>query len=102
MSIALSYFALPQPSRAVNSSKATVHVVVSSDGKADFTTVQQAVDHAPAEGTGRLIIAIRPGIYRERVVVPQDRPRVTLLGLGENPGEVTITYNMSAALAGGT
>jgi pectin methylesterase-like acyl-CoA thioesterase len=102
MSIALWYFSPPQPSQPADSSTATVHVVVSRDGKADFTTVQQAVDHAPAEGAGRLIIAIRPGIYRERVVIPQDRPRVTLLGLGENPGEVTITYNMSAALAGGT
>lgn len=100
--IAFLCFSSPQPSQAADSSKAAVRVVVSSDGKADFTTVQQAVDHAPAEGTGRLIIAIRPSIYRERVVIPQDRPRVTLLGLGENPGDVTITYNMSAALAGGT
>jgi pectinesterase len=80
----------------------TIQVLVSGDGKGDFSTIQQAIDHAPAEGDGRLVIAIRPGTYRERIVVPQDRPRVTLLGLGKDPASVTITYNMSAVLAGGT
>jgi pectinesterase len=80
----------------------TIRVVVSRDGKGDFSTIQQAIDHAPAEQEGRLVIAIQPGTYRERIVVPQDRPRVTLLGLGKDPASVTITYNMSAVLAGGT
>jgi pectin methylesterase-like acyl-CoA thioesterase len=82
--------------------RSTVQVVVSGDGRGDFSTIQQAIDHAPAEGNGRLVIAIRPGVYRERIVIPQDRPRVTLLGLGKDPASVTITYNMSAVLAGGT
>jgi len=80
----------------------TIQVIVSGDGRGDFRTIQQAIDHAPAEGDARLVIAIRPGIYRERIVVPQDRPRVTLLGFGKDPASVTITYNMSAVLAGGT
>lgn len=77
-------------------------VTVSEDGRADFQTIQQAIDHAPEYGDGRLVIAIQPGTYRERLVVPQDRPRVTLLGLGKDPTETVITYNMSAAAAGGT
>jgi len=79
-----------------------VRVTVSADGHADFQTVQQAIDHAPEYGDGRLVIAIQPGIYRERVVVPQDRLRVTFLGLGKDPSATVITYNMSAAAAGGT
>ena len=81
---------------------AEIRVTVSPAGKGDFKTIQQAVDHAPPEGDGRLIIAIEPGLYRERVVIPQDRPRVTLRGLGTNPSGTIITYNMSAAAAGGT
>jgi len=81
---------------------AETRVTVSAGGKGDFQTIQQAVDHAPPEGNGRLIIAIEPGLYRERVVIPQDRPRVTLLGLGANPSDTIITYDMSAAAAGGT
>jgi pectin methylesterase-like acyl-CoA thioesterase len=81
---------------------ASTRVVVSSDGRGDFSTIQQAIDHAPDYGEGRLVIAIRPGVYRERVVVPQDRLRITFLGLGNEPGATVITYNMSAAAAGGT
>ena len=81
---------------------AEIRVTVSPAGNGDFQTIQQAVDHAPPEGDGRLIIAIEPGLYRERVVIPQDRPGVMLLGLGANPSDTVITYGMSAAAAGGT
>ena len=37
---------------------------------ADFTTIQAAVDAAPAEGA---VIRIRPGVYRE--VVHVDKPK---------------------------
>jgi pectinesterase len=79
-----------------------VRVVVSADGTAEFPTIQRAVDHAPLEGNGRLEILIRPGVYHERVKIPQDRPRVSLIGLGDDPSAVTITYSMSALAAGGT
>jgi pectin methylesterase-like acyl-CoA thioesterase len=79
-----------------------IQVIVSPDGSGDFQTIQQAIDHAPQERDGRLVIAIRGGVYRERVVVPLDRPRVTFLGLGKDPSSTVITYDMSAAVAGGT
>jgi len=77
-----------------------VHVVVSQDGKGDFKTIQQAIDHAPLYGDDRLVIEIRPGTYHERVMVPQDRPRVTFLG--QDAASTVITYSMSATAAGGT
>lgn len=79
-----------------------VRVVVAADGTADFPTIQRALDHAPLEGNGRLEIAIRPGMYHERVKIPQDRPRVSLIGLGDDPSAVVISYSMSATAAGGT
>lgn len=79
-----------------------IRVVVAPNGRGDFTTIQEAMDHAPVEGAGRLIIEIRPGVYHERVIIPQDRPRVTLIGLGKSPADTVITYNMSAKAAGGT
>ncbi|HZL57296.1 MAG TPA: pectinesterase family protein, partial [Bryobacteraceae bacterium] len=48
----------------------------------------------------RLIIEIRPGTYRERLVVPQDRPRTTFLG--RDAATTIITAAMSAKEAGGT
>jgi pectinesterase len=83
---------------------APIRVVVSQDGTGDFKTIQRAVDHAldntrlgPAQ---RLIIEIRPGTYHERVRVPPDMPRVTFLG--QDAATTVISYNMSAAAAGGT
>jgi pectinesterase len=75
-------------------------VVVAQDGSGDFKTIQMAIDHAPPYGDKRLLIEIRPGIYHERVVVPQDRPRVTFVGT--DAAHTVITYNMSAKAAGGT
>ena len=83
---------------------ASLRVVVAKDGNGDFPTVQMAVDHAfdrvLTPTAARLIIEIRPGIYHERVRVPEDRPRVTLLG--SDAQTTVITYSMGAKDAGGT
>jgi pectinesterase len=78
-----------------------IEVVVSPDGQGDFKTVQYAIDHSPPVAAGqRLIIHLRPGVYRERVIVPRDRPRVSLRGADAK--STVITSRMSAANAGGT
>jgi len=81
----------------------TIRTVVSADGPGDFPTIQRAVDHlldrAPAS-VSRVILEIRPGVYRERVKIPQDRPNLTLLG--SDASSTLITGSMSAAQAGGT
>jgi pectin methylesterase-like acyl-CoA thioesterase len=85
-----------------------VHVRVDPHGPGsiasttDFITIQQALDHAPEAPHGRIYISIVPGTYRERINVTQNRPRVTLLGLGKTPEEVVIIYSMNAKQAGGT
>ncbi|HEY4355461.1 MAG TPA: pectinesterase family protein [Acidobacteriaceae bacterium] len=85
-----------------------VHVKVDPAGPGsiasttDFTTVQQALDHAPEAPHGRIIISIVPGVYHERIHVTQNRPRVTLLGLGTDPSGVVITASQNAKSAGGT
>ena len=84
-----------------------VHVRVDPHGPGsaasltDYTSIQQALDHAP-ESTGRIIISIAPGIYHERVAVTRNRPRVTFLGLGKSPEDVVITASENAKSAGGT
>lgn len=89
------------PSRATKETE--IRVLVSATGHGDFRTIQQAIDHAPDEGENQqLVIAIEPGTYTERLVIPQDRQDVKLLGLGKDPSATIITYDMSAAVAGGT
>jgi pectinesterase len=80
---------------------APIQVVVNPDGSGDFKTIQMAIDHAPFVAAGqRLMIEIRPGIYHERLVVPQDRPRTTFVG--RDAKTTVITAAMSAKEAGGT
>ena len=86
-----------------------VHVRVSPDSKGttssvnDFPTIQMALDHAPQPGPGgRLYLEIAPGIYHQRVMVTQNRPRTTFQGTGKRPEDVVITASENAKSAGGT
>jgi pectinesterase len=86
-----------------------VHVRVSPESKGtalssdDFPTIQMALDHASQPGPGgRLYLQIAPGIYHERVIVTQNRPRTTMIGTGASPEKVVITASQNAKSAGGT
>jgi len=85
-----------------------VHVKVDPNGGGgvtsndNFVTIQQALDHAPEAPHGRIYISVAPGTYRERIHVTQNRPRVTLMGMGKDPGEVVIVAGQNAKSAGGT
>ncbi|ACO33355.1 putative pectinesterase [Acidobacterium capsulatum ATCC 51196] len=68
-----------------------------------FPTIENALDHAPLPPPGgRVIIRIMPGVYHERIWVPQNRKNVTLIGLGKTPAETVITAGHYAKEAGGT
>jgi pectinesterase len=85
-----------------------VHIKVDPSGHGgitsttDYTTIQQALDHAPEAPHGRTIIEIVPGTYHERINITRNRSRITLLGLGKDPSEVVITASQNAKSAGGT
>jgi len=86
-----------------------VHVRVSPDVKTgveattEFPTIQMAMDHHhwPSKG-GRVYIEIAPGTYHERVIVTQNHPNITLIGMGKSPSDVVITNSLNAKQAGGT
>jgi pectinesterase len=67
--------------------------VVSADGSGDFSTVQAAIDAVPPGNTQRHTILIRPGMYRELVDVPKDKPFISLVGTGRRAADVVITYD---------
>lgn len=78
-----------------------VEVTVSADGAGDFKTIQYAIDHTAVPAPNqRLIIHIKPGTYRERVLIPRDRVRITFRGA--DPKTTIITARMGATDAGGT
>jgi pectinesterase len=79
---------------AIAQSKPTVTAAASG---AQFTTIQAAVDAAPAQGE---VIRIAPGTYREKIHI--DKPNIELRGTGATPQDVVLTYDDSAKSAGGT
>jgi len=87
---------------------ADVHVDVRPDVKTgiesntQYPTIQMAMDHAPDAGAGRVYVHIYPGVYHERVIVTQNRPRMTWIGMGSTPSDVVITNSLNAKTAGGT
>lgn len=74
--------------------KQTIRVAQSGG---DYSTIQAAVNEAPAEGA---VIDIAPGTYRE--VVHVDKPRIEFRGMGKDPKDVVLVYGNSAASTCGT
>lgn len=72
-------------------------VTVAHDGKADFRTLQDAIDHAPATGE---TIRLASGTYREKLHIRT--PNIHLIGTGSKPQDVVLSWNDSAGSAGGT
>ncbi|MDQ0925847.1 pectinesterase [Pseudarthrobacter sp. W1I19] len=58
-----------------------------------FRTVQAAVDSVAPGSTRRTLIRIQPGIYREAIRVPADKPRISFIGLGEKAEDVVLVFN---------
>lgn len=73
-------------------------IVVAGDGSGQFRTVQAAVDSVPAGNRERVVILIRPGTYKERVIVPKEKPFLTIRG--EDAARTILTFDNYAAKAG--
>lgn len=66
--------------------------VVARDGSGDFTSVQEAVDAVRGGGRAPTILLVRPGQYRERVIVDKDNLRI----IGEDRDTTVITWSACA------
>lgn len=65
-------------------------IVVSKDGKGDFKTIQDAINSVETNSSTQTKIIIKPGTYREKVTVPQEKGAIYLLG--ENPQNTILVY----------
>ncbi|XP_030446958.1 putative pectinesterase 11 [Syzygium oleosum] len=55
-------------------------VRVDPSGEGDFTKIQDAIDAVQSNNLELVFIRVEPGTYREKIVVPADKPFVTLSG----------------------
>lgn len=84
----------PRPTVGTVASAAptTTTLTVAKDGSGRYKTVQAAVDAVPANNTARVVIAVKPGTYRETVRIPSNKPHVTLQGTGGSRKDTVIVY----------
>jgi pectin methylesterase-like acyl-CoA thioesterase len=68
-------------------------IVVAKDGSGNFTTVQAAVNAVAANNTSRATIVIKPGMYRELVSIPSNKPFISFIGQTGVASDVVITYD---------
>ena len=79
------------------------HANPGNEDRTIFPTIQNALDHHPWPGPGgRVFIEIAPGTYNERVIITQNHPNITFIGMGKSPEDVVITNSLNAKTAGGT
>jgi hypothetical protein len=64
-------------------------IVVSKDGKGNFTTVQQAIDAVENSSSTRTKILIKAGVYKEKITIPETKGPILLEG--ENSENTIIT-----------
>ncbi|MER6348938.1 pectinesterase family protein [Streptomyces sp. NPDC001595] len=72
---------------------AATTLTVAKDGSGQYSTVQAAVNAVPANNASRVVIAVKPGTYRETVKVPSNKPHVTIQGTGASRKDTVIVYN---------
>jgi len=66
-------------------------IVVSKDGKGNFTTIQQAIDAVENGTSTRTKILIKAGVYKEKIIIPDTKGAILMEG--ENLENTIITYN---------
>ncbi|KAJ9132857.1 hypothetical protein P3X46_033683 [Hevea brasiliensis] len=57
-----------------------VLIRVDQSGKGDFKKIQDAIDSIPPNNSQLVFILVKPGVYREKLVAPADKPFITLSG----------------------
>ncbi|KAJ0976436.1 hypothetical protein J5N97_018401 [Dioscorea zingiberensis] len=96
-----SYFLSGQGSldiKLMKAEEAKVRYIVSQDGNGDFKSIREAIDSIPLYNTRRVILDIRPGMYREKIVIPKSKSFITIVGSSSDPP--IITGNDTAATKG--
>ncbi|KAK4439713.1 Pectinesterase QRT1 [Sesamum alatum] len=72
-------------------------IVVDVNGGGDSVTVQGAVDMVPEYNAERVKIHVLPGVYREKVHVPANKPYISFIGDQDQASATVITWHDKAS-----
>lgn len=70
-------------------------IIVSKDGKGNFTTIQQAINSVEEGKTIRTKIIVKPGTYKEKITVEAAKSPISLIG--ENAENTILVYSDHAS-----
>lgn len=70
-------------------------IIVSKDGKGNFTTIQEAINSVEEGKTIRTKIIVKPGTYREKITVSAAKSPISLIG--ENAENTILVYGDHAS-----
>jgi len=59
-------------------------LTVAQDGSGDFKTIQEAVNNVKDNSEKRIVITIKPGVYKEKLEIPVSKTFITLKGTDRN------------------
>ncbi|RKD17159.1 pectin esterase [Pelobium manganitolerans] len=70
---------------------ADIKLIVAKDGSGNYKTVQAAINAVPDDPAQHTVIFIKPGVYKEKITVPERKNNIKLLG--EDPFKTILTYD---------
>jgi len=73
-------------------------IVVAADGSGQFTTVQSAIDSIPDDNTEWRVITIKPGTYKERVLIQASKTFLILRGEDKDARRTILTFDRYAGM----
>ncbi|KAK4434538.1 putative pectinesterase 11 [Sesamum alatum] len=79
-----------------DSSSTAILVEVDQSGNGDYRKIQDAIDSVPSNNSDHIFILVKPGVYEEKIVVPADKPFITLSGTKAT--KTIITWNDSGEI----
>lgn len=74
---------------AGETTSAALLIRVDLSGKGDYSKIQDAIDAVPSNNNQEVFILVKPGVYKEKIVVPVDKPFITISGSKANSTIVT-------------
>ncbi|KAJ9559369.1 hypothetical protein OSB04_013983 [Centaurea solstitialis] len=69
-------------------------IIVDIHGPEDYRSIQDAIDSIPYGNPNWVIIHVKKGIYREKVKIPREKPRIFLRGSGRT--KTSIVWSQSS------
>ena len=71
--------------------KPAYDIVVAADGTGNYRTIGEAINAIKDSSEKRILVYIKNGVYKEKLLIPTSKTNVTFLG--ENVNETIITYD---------